>query len=156
MEQATPRVGRWIAPLLLVGLLSACSSDGPTAPAGGNVALTTVEQSYRAGDFIEVTLQNNSTEALQSGACLGRLQLRAGTVWSPVPSPPVACPGILLGHLPGSRWRFGFALPRALPPGRYRLQLESLRGADGRALPASITRSNEFMVGPPGPELHSS
>ena len=148
------RVTARLAPtLLLAGLLLACGSDGTTAPAGGDVSLTTTARSYRAGDLVEVSLQNNSTEELQSGACLAPLELRVGTVWSPVPGQDFACPAVLLGHPPGSNRRFVFPLRRELPPGRYRLQFQSLRRGDERALPASATRTNDFEVSGRTPTL---
>ena len=107
-------------------IASGCISLRPYDPGPGRrVAALIVQDAYRSGEPINVTISNLSDVTLlyPDGFCKTKLQKRDGTLWRAVSEPSVGCP-IELGFLdPGQTVVHQFRLPKGVAGGTYRFAI---------------------------------
>ena len=107
-------------------IASGCVTMRPYDPGPGKrVAADVVQDTYRSGESVNVTISNLSDVSLvyPDGFCQTELQRRDGATWKTVSDPSAGC-SVALGFLdPGQTIVRQYRLPKGVAVGTYRLTM---------------------------------
>src|SRR5574341_1275151 len=142
--------------LALIGALALLAScDSPGLPEDLFLAVRTVGgrggSAFRAGDSVEIRIQNVSAETLYGNECYAELQRLEVPVWSTVrAASELPCPDYKRILAPGAETSITFRLPAAMLPGTHRYVFTAFYREDlpteENAVPLSDRLSNTFSV----------
>jgi hypothetical protein len=107
-------------------IASGCATMRPYDPGPGKrIAAGVVQDTYRSGESVNVTISNLSDVSLvyPDGFCKTELQRRDGTTWKTVSDASAGC-SVALGFLdPGQTVVHQYRLPKGVAVGTYRLTM---------------------------------
>lgn len=107
---------RWV---LLLTAVVACACSSSATSGASDVRLAVEPDVTSPGDTVELTLSNDSAEAVGYNLCSSGLERASGGTWQPVPSDRV-CTMELRTLEPGTEASFAMELQEGLAAGEYR------------------------------------